>query len=62
MLVVSNLNTFYGQAHILFDVSLAVNAGEVVVLLGRNGAGKSSSLHAISGLIPKKGGGVQFDG
>ena len=40
-LTVENINTFYGLSHILFDVSLSVQKGEVVVLLGRNGAGKT---------------------
>ena len=62
MLAVSNLNTFYGQAHILFDVSLAVNAGEVVVLLGRNGAGKSTTLKSIIGIAPAARGEIMFQG
>ena len=51
MLEVSGIHSFYGQAHILFDVSLNVRAGEVVVLLGRNGAGKSTTLKSIAGLV-----------
>ena len=62
LLKVTDLHVAYGKAEVVHGVSLEVRAGEFVVLLGRNGAGKSSSLHAISGLIPKKGGGVQFDG
>jgi branched-chain amino acid transport system ATP-binding protein len=62
MLQLENLNSFYGQAHILFDVSLQVNAGEVVVLLGRNGAGKSTTLKAIVGLVPSRSGRIQFMG
>src|SRR5215510_12961621 len=50
MLSVRNLNTYYGRAHILADVALALAAGEVVVLLGRNGAGKSTTLKSIMGL------------
>ena len=41
ILAVEKINTYYGSSHILFDVSLAIHAGEVVVLLGRNGAGKT---------------------
>jgi branched-chain amino acid transport system ATP-binding protein len=62
LLKVTNLHVAYGKAEVVHGVSLEVRVGEFVVLLGRNGAGKSSSLHAISGLIPKKGGGVLFDG
>ncbi len=52
MLSMAGLNAGYGRAQILFDAALAVNAGEVVVLLGRNGAGKSTTLKAIMGLVP----------
>ena len=66
MLSVAALNAWYGQAHILRDVALEVNAGEVVVLLGRNGAGKSTTLKSIMGLVAEEGnrvtGDVQFDG
>jgi branched-chain amino acid transport system ATP-binding protein len=60
MLKVVNINSFYGQAHILADVSLEVNAGEVVVLLGRNGAGKSTTLKSIIGLVRPKTGSIKF--
>jgi branched-chain amino acid transport system ATP-binding protein len=59
---VEAINSFYGQAHILFDVSLRVNAGEVVVLLGRNGAGKSTTLRSIMGLVKPAAGSVEFRG
>ena len=62
MLEVSGLHAFYGQAHILFDVSLDVCAGEVVVLLGRNGAGKSTTLKSIAGLVRPREGSVSFMG
>lgn len=62
MLVVENVNTLYGKAHILFDVGLDVRAGEVVVLLGRNGAGKSTTLKSIIGLVPARSGSVRFAG
>jgi branched-chain amino acid transport system ATP-binding protein len=59
---VSGLNAAYGQAHILYDVALEVGAGEVVALLGRNGAGKSTTFRAILGLIANRTGEVIFDG
>ncbi|MEN9774376.1 MAG: branched-chain amino acid transport system ATP-binding protein [Pseudomonadota bacterium] len=62
MIEVSGLNTFYGQAHILFDVALEVRPGEVVVLLGRNGAGKSTTLKSIAGLVRPRSGSVRFMG
>jgi branched-chain amino acid transport system ATP-binding protein len=62
MLKVTELHSYYGQAHILAGVSLEVNAGEVVVLLGRNGAGKSTTLKSIIGLVRPQGGSVQFAG
>jgi branched-chain amino acid transport system ATP-binding protein len=62
MLKVQGLNSYYGQAHILTGVSLEVNAGEVVVLLGRNGAGKSTTLKSIIGLVRPKSGTVEFAG
>ncbi len=62
MLQVSRLHSYYGQAHILSEVSLEVNAGEVVVLLGRNGAGKSTTLKSIIGLVRPKSGEVMFAG
>lgn len=62
MLKVSALHSYYGQAHILADISLEVNAGEVVVLLGRNGAGKSTTLKSIVGLVRPKSGSIEFQG
>jgi branched-chain amino acid transport system ATP-binding protein len=55
MLAVNDLHAFYGRAHILHGVSLEANAGEVVALLGRNGAGKSTAMKAIMGLVPPVG-------
>jgi len=56
MLKISGLNSFYGRAHILFDLALEANTGEVVVLLGRNGAGKSTTMKMITGfLAPSEG-------
>src|SRR5574342_453659 len=62
MLVLENVNVFYGGIHALRDVSIAVNAGEVVTLIGANGAGKSTTLRAISGLLAPKSGRVRFEG
>lgn len=62
MLSVSGLHAHYGRAHILDDVALEVAAGEVVVLLGRNGAGKSTTMKAIMGLVPPTAGRIRFAG
>jgi len=62
ILSVASLNAFYGRAHILFDVGLEVGAGEVVVLLGRNGAGKSTTLKSIIGLVRPAKGTIRFAG
>lgn len=62
MLSVTSIDTFYGLSHILFSVSLEVNAGEVVCLLGRNGAGKSTTMKSIMGLTPPQTGVINFDG
>jgi branched-chain amino acid transport system ATP-binding protein len=60
MLTVQGLNTYYGRAHILADVALSVAKGEVVVLLGRNGAGKSTTMKSIMGLVPPASGSIAF--
>jgi len=62
LLKVENLHVAYGKAEVVHGISLTVRQGEFVVMLGRNGAGKSTTLHAISGLIEKKAGRVEFDG
>ena len=62
ILTVTGVNTFYGKSHILHDVSLEVRAGEVVALLGRNGAGKSSTFKSILGIAPPRSGTVLLDG
>ena len=61
MLNVRGIETYYGLSHILFGVSLAVNKGEVVGLLGRNGAGKSTTMRSIMGLTPPKKGHISFN-
>jgi branched-chain amino acid transport system ATP-binding protein len=62
MLTVENLQAGYGPAQVLFGVSFAVGAGEVVTLLGRNGMGKTTTLNTIMGLLPAVGGSAIFDG
>lgn len=62
LLEVSGLNAWYGAAHILFDVSLNVRRGEVVALMGRNGAGKSTTFKSIMGLMAKWKGETSFMG
>jgi branched-chain amino acid transport system ATP-binding protein len=61
-LAVSGLNSFYGPAHILFDIALEIGAGEVVALLGRNGAGKSTTFRSIVGLVEQRAGRIVFEG
>jgi branched-chain amino acid transport system ATP-binding protein len=61
MLTVSNLQAGYGEAKVLFDISLHIGAGEVVTLLGRNGMGKTTTINAIMGLIRTSGGCISFD-
>jgi branched-chain amino acid transport system ATP-binding protein len=60
MLNVNNLNAYYGESHVLKDVSIAVNEGEVVVMLGPNGHGKSTLLKSICGLVEKKDGQITY--
>jgi branched-chain amino acid transport system ATP-binding protein len=62
LLSARNLNTFYGRAHILRDMALEVRRGQVTALLGRNGAGKSTTLKAIIGLVPVVSGEIVFHG
>jgi len=62
MLEVKHLNAGYGPVQVLFDASLVARAGEVVALLGRNGAGKSTTLKALMGLVRRLSGEVRFDG
>ncbi|HWL30030.1 MAG TPA: ABC transporter ATP-binding protein [Burkholderiaceae bacterium] len=62
LLSVEGLNAWYGAAHILHDIGLHVARGEVVALMGRNGAGKSTSLKAIMGLMQRRNGTVSFMG
>ncbi len=62
MLTVNDINVFYGAIHAIKGVSLEVNEGEIVTLIGANGAGKSTILRTISGLLKPKTGSIQFEG
>jgi len=62
LLEVNGLNSYYGDSHILFDVSLRVEKHEVVALLGRNGAGKSTTLKSLMGVVTPRVGSVKLDG
>jgi len=62
LLEVTGLNSYYGDSHILFDVSLRVEKHEVVALLGRNGAGKSTTFKSLMGVVQPKAGSVKLDG
>lgn len=62
LLAVEGLNAYYGDSHILRDLSLHVDAGETVALLGRNGVGKTTTLKSIVGWLVPRGGSVRFDG
>jgi len=62
LIEVKGLNTYYGDSHILFDVALRVERNEVVALLGRNGAGKSTTLKSLMGVVTPRKGSIVFDG
>jgi branched-chain amino acid transport system ATP-binding protein len=62
LLEVNGINSYYGDSHILFDVSLRVDRNEVVALLGRNGAGKSTTLKSLMGLVRPRSGEIVLDG
>ncbi len=62
LLEVDAINTYYGESHILFDVSLRVEEGEVVALLGRNGSGKTTTMLTIMGILAPRSGEVRFAG
>ncbi len=61
MLDVRDLHAWYGQSHVLHGVDITVHRGEVVTLLGRNGAGKSTTLKSILGMVPKRTGSIRFE-
>jgi len=62
LLEVDAINTFYGEAHALFDVSMHIEPHEVVALLGRNGAGKTTTLKTMMGVMAPKSGAIRFNG
>ena len=62
MLNVNNLNQYYGGSHILRNVSFTAEAGKVTAVLGRNGVGKSTLLKSLMGLLPTRGGSIEFAG
>ena len=62
MIDVDRINTYYGDSHVLFDVSMQVREREVVALLGRNGAGKSTTLKTLAGVLRPRSGAIRFDG
>ena len=62
MLKIENINVFYGAIHAIKDISIEVNEGEIVTLIGANGAGKSTTLRTISGLLKPKTGKITFEG
>ena len=62
LLEVKGLNSYYGDSHILFDVGMHVEKNEVVALLGRNGAGKSTTLKSLMGVVTPRAGSVVLDG
>jgi branched-chain amino acid transport system ATP-binding protein len=62
LLELSDVNAFYGNSHVLFDLSMTVEENEVVALLGRNGAGKTTTLRSITGTVPRREGTIEFRG
>ena len=62
ILTVDNINVYYGSIHAIKGISFEVNAGEIVTLIGANGAGKSTTLNTISGLLRSRTGAIQFMG
>ncbi|MFO7482203.1 ABC transporter ATP-binding protein [Oceanibaculum nanhaiense] len=61
LLETRNLQAWYGQSHVLHGVDITVRSGEVVTLLGRNGAGKSTTLKSIMGMVPRRAGAIRFE-
>jgi branched-chain amino acid transport system ATP-binding protein len=62
LLEINEINSFYGDSHILFDVTMRIEQKEVVALLGRNGAGKSTTLKSLMGLVDMKSGSITIEG
>ncbi|MBX3649598.1 MAG: ATP-binding cassette domain-containing protein, partial [Rhodocyclaceae bacterium] len=61
-LVVDQINAYYGESHILRNVSFTIEPGEVVCLMGRNGMGKTTTLKTLTGLLPARSGTIWFNG
>jgi urea transport system ATP-binding protein len=62
MLQLEKINAYYGESHILRDVSFTIDSGEVVCLMGRNGVGKTTTLKVLTGLLPARSGQLKFNG
>jgi branched-chain amino acid transport system ATP-binding protein len=62
LLEVEGLNAYYGDSHILFDISLRVEKHEAVAIVGRNGAGKSTTLKSLMGIVARRSGSVKLEG
>ena len=62
MLRLTKVNTYYGDSHVLFDISFSVQQGEIVALVGRNGVGKTTTMMTIMGLVPPRSGSITFKG
>ena len=62
LMEIRGLEAWYGESHVLHGVDIDIREGEVVTLLGRNGAGKTSTLRSIMGLVPRRSGSVKYDG
>ena len=62
ILEVNDLNVYYGAIHAIKNISFEIKKGEIVTLIGANGAGKTSTLHAISGLITPRSGEISLNG
>jgi len=62
VLEVNNIDVFYGDVQVIWDISFEINQGEVVALIGANGAGKSTTLKTISGILRPQNGGINFEG
>ena len=62
MLETANLNIFYGDSHVVRDVSFLIPEGKIVCLMGRNGVGKTTVMKTLMGLLPARGGRISFDG
>ena len=62
LLEIIDLDTYYGESHVLQGISLTVDAGEIVCLLGRNGVGKTTTLRSINGLVIPRSGSILLDG